>query len=298
MEVMNNILITGATGFIGKHLLRTFVTQNNNHVTILVRENVNLDMIHDLQDSITIHYYTGDYHSIDTVFKHNCFDYVVHLAAMSCYDCPPEDVSNMIDANITLGTFLLAAMKQHGCRYFINTSTYWQHYKDQHYQPVCLYAATKKAFEDIIDYYCLDQRMTAISLKLYDVYGYDEHRNKLLNHLLTAPPEQPIALTPGEQKLYMVFIDDVIRAYQTSMHLIVSQNKGHTVYGVYGEQKYSLKDMVKIVEEVTNKNLAIKFGAKDYNQFQIMDAFAENRLPGWHAKVSLEQGLHIILNHL
>ena len=146
----------------------------------------------------------------------------------------------MIDSNIKLGTFILEAMKQHGCKYFINTSTYWQHYKNYN-QPICLYAATKKAFEDIIEYYCIDGGIKAISLKLHDVYGYDDHRGKLLNTLIkNGDSEKVFNLTKGEQKLYMVFIDDVIDAYIEALALIKkdhNSNESHAIYGIFGKEK-------------------------------------------------------------
>ena len=293
--MIKNILITGATGFIGKHLLRRFVKNKEYKVTILVQDNSNLDSIKNFKDKISIHKYKSNYDSIDKLFKNSKFDYVCHLAAIFCYGHKPEDISNMINSNIKFGTFILEAMKKYGCKYFINTSTYWQNYQNQNYEPICLYASTKKAFEDIIDYYCMDQKIKAISLKLYDVYGYDDHRNKLLNTLLTKQNNNSINLTKGEQKLYMVFIDDVIDAYQVAMKLIKKEKKKHSVYGVYGIEKHSLKDAIKIVQEVANKKFNIKFGAKNYNQFQIMDSFGINKLPRWNAKTSLKEGLKRIL---
>ncbi len=292
--MIKNILITGATGFVGKHLLRRLVKDAKYKITILVRKNSNLDLIEELKDQVVIGYYNSEYSSIDELFRNGKFDLVLHLAAVSCYDCPSENIANMIDSNIKFGTFILEAMKKYGCKYFINTSTYWQNYESEKYEPICLYAATKKAFEDIIDYYSMD-KIKAISLKLFDVYGYDDHRNKLLNTLLKQGDSGVIDLTHGEQKLYMVFIDDVIDAYKVAMDLVVTNMEKHSIYGVYGNDKYSLKEVIKMAEDVTNKKFNINFGAKSYNQFQIMDSFAENKLPMWDAKFSLKEGLRRII---
>jgi len=291
-----NILITGATGYIGKHLLKRLVEEKNK-VTVLVRKTSNLSLIKDLQSQIYIHQYNSDFDSIDELFNNKKFDYVLHLASISNYDHKSENIDDMIDSNIKLGTFILEAMKKHGCKYFINTSTYWQNYQNQNYQPNCFYAATKKAFEDIIDFYCISQEIKAISLKLYDVYGYNDHRNKLLNYLFTkSSNKKTTKLTAGEQKLYMVFIDDVIDAYQLAMNLIINHDQGHAIYGIYGKEKYSLKQIIDIAQEIANKKFNIKFGARDYNQFQIMDSYGFNKLPQWDAKISLKEGIKIILN--
>lgn len=293
---MQNILITGATGFIGKHLVRRFSQDKRYRVIILVRENSNLNIIKDYKDKISIYEYKSDYQSVENVFKNNKICYVFHLAAFSCYDHKSEDISDMIDSNIKLGTFILESMQKYQCQYFINTSTYWQNYQNNNYQPICLYAATKEAFEKIIDYYCLDKKFKAISLKLYDVYGYDDHRKKLLNTLLTRSTEDSIDLTAGEQKLYMVFIDDVIDAYINAMNIIKISKKQHSVYGVYGKDKYSLKEIIKILQELSNKKFNINFGKIAYHKFQIMDPVNVKKLPKWNAKISLKNGLKIILD--
>lgn len=297
MEVVKNVLITGATGYIGKHLLKRLINIRNYKITILVRSSSDLDIIKDLKDQIYIHNYESNYESIDLLFKKSKFDHVIHLASFASNYHSTSNVVDIIDSNIKLGVFILEAMKNYGCKYFINTSTYAQNYRDQNYEPISLYAATKKAFEDLIDYYCLDGNINSISLKLYDVYGYDDHRkHKILNSLI-AQTDNFINLTKGEQKLYMVFIDDVIDAYLAAMDL-VTEIKGHVIYGVYGEEKYSLKEVIKILEEVCNRKFNIKFGGINYSKFQIMDPFTENKLPGWNAKIPLRDGFRIMLNDL
>ena len=46
----------------------------------------------------------------------------------------------------------------------------------------------------------------------YDVYGYDDHRNKLINSLiLSNDSSKPTELTKGEQKLYLIYIPDYLQ---------------------------------------------------------------------------------------
>jgi CDP-3, 6-dideoxy-D-glycero-L-glycero-4-hexulose-4-reductase len=293
---MQNILITGATGFIGKHLTKRLSESNKYNITALIRQGSDLNLLSNIQNKIKIHYYTSNYSSINELFEKTNFDYVFHLAAFSIYDHQSEEISEILDSNIKLGTFILEAMHKYGCQYFINTSTYWQNYHNQTYQPICLYAASKKAFEDIIEYYCMDEKITAMSLKLYDVYGYQDHRNKLLNTLIKEKDRgRTFDLSPGEQKLYMVFIDDVIDAYLKAMELIKNSKK-HNIYSIFGKEKFSLKEIVKIAEESIGHQLNINWAKKSYYTFQIMDPFTENKLQDWEAKISLKEGIKIILN--
>lgn len=291
---MRNILITGATSFIGKHLVKRLLQLSYN-VTALLRETSDPAILGESKKQIDLHYFDSTYQSIDHLFSHKKFDCVIHLAAFSSHEHKSEQVSNIIDSNIKLGTFILEAMEKNSCRNFINTSTYWQNYGNEEYQPTCLYAATKKAFEDIVSYYCMNG-LTAISLKLYDVYGYDDHRSKLLNFLLrNRNSGQTFDLSEGNQKLYMVFIDDVINAYITAIDLLTA-TKGHQIYSIFGEEKYSLRKIIEIAQEVTKQKFMINWGRKPYYKFQIMDPMPENKLKNWQAKTSLAEGIKTILS--
>ena len=297
MAIIKNILITGATGYIGKNLAKRLINNKNYKITLLIRKNSNLNYFEDFKNKVSFHYYDSTYNSIEALFKTASFEYVFHLASIASYDHKSSDISDIIDANIKLGNFLLEAMKTYGCKYFINTSTYWQSYNNKINKPICLYASTKKAFEDIIDYYCLDNKIKAISLKLYDVYGYDDHRNKLINNLILNNNSKPIELTKGEQKLYLIYIDDVIDAYETAMKIVKYKKVNHKIYEIFGNEKYSLKEIIKIAEKIVKKKFNVKFGVKKYYEFQIMDPKGTNKLPKWNCKVNLQEGLKNILNY-
>ena len=63
-----------------------------------------------------------------------------------------------------------------------------------------------------------------------------------------------------------------------------------------GRDKYSLKEIIKILQELSNKKFNINFGKIAYHKFQIMDPFNVKKLPKWNAKISLKNGLKIIVN--
>ena len=285
------ILITGATGFIGGRLAQ-FLHQNRHQVTALVRPSSQYSNI----SSIPCHFYDGTYQSIAALFQKQTFDIVIHLASMATHDCPADKMESMIAVNITLGSFLLEAMRYYQCPFFINTSTYAKYYNGYKYKPISFYAATKKAFEDIIEFYTMDRTIRAISLTLYDVYGDHDDRHKLINQLVKSSPSQPpIAVSPGEQKLQMTFIDDVVNAYLQAMTLLPNIPDHHMIYGVYGEERHTLKDIVALIENLTGRTMPVAWGKNPYYPFQIMDPYFGEKLPHWEAKVSLKEGLSIIL---
>ena len=120
----------------------------------------------------------------------------------------------LVDSNVLVGTQVAEAMLRAGCRGIVNTGTSWQRDARGAYDPVCLYAATKQAFEDVLTYYVSAEGFAATTLRLYDTYGPDDPRPKLVNALAGALRSgTPLSLSPGEQLLDLVHIDDVTAAF-------------------------------------------------------------------------------------
>ncbi|OFW80875.1 MAG: hypothetical protein A3D15_03300 [Alphaproteobacteria bacterium RIFCSPHIGHO2_02_FULL_40_34] len=251
---------------------------------------------------IKFFYFDEDYDSIDVAFGSSNFDLVFHLAAFGNYEHESSAISRMIDSNIKLGAFILEAMKNHGCKNIVSTSTYWQHYGGKKkYEPIALYAATKKSFENIIEYYAISSGIKAITLKLYDVYGYGDHRKKFINSLFSAENGAKYDLTEGRQLFYMVFIDDVVDGYLTAAQLVSNRESDldgyHKVYALRGKEKYSLRQIVAMIFEISKKSFSANWGGKPYYPLQIMRPYSEKILPGWTSKTSLRDGIKIIIKN-
>jgi hypothetical protein len=52
---------------------------------------------------------------------------------------------------------------------------------------------------------------------------------------------------------------------------------------------------VAVLETLTGTPFSVQWGQKPYYPFQIMDPYFGEKLPDWEAKVSLKEGLTIIL---
>lgn len=109
MSSKKNILITGAAGFIGSHVLRLMVLKypESNFVNLdLLTYAGNLDSIKDLESASNYTFLKGDITDKDLVkdiFEEHQIDGVIHLAAESHVDRSIEDPMAFIHTNV-LGT--------------------------------------------------------------------------------------------------------------------------------------------------------------------------------------------------
>jgi len=231
---------------------------------------------------------------MDSIMANTKPDIVFHLASLFLSQHTSNDIERLIVSNVLFGTQLLDAMTAQGITKIVNTGTSWQHYENKPYSPVNLYAATKQAFEDIMQYYVEVERISAITLKLFDTYGPGDPRPKLMNLLLnTAHTGQLLLMSPGAQFIDLVHVDDVVNAYlMASDYLYMRANCGHDVFAVTTGQFVSLKNFVALFEKAAHKKLNIKWDARPYRSREVMNPWEEGKcLPGWQPSVSLKDGV-------
>lgn len=289
------ILITGATGYIGSNLIKRLLNTQNEIYTI-VRPSSKLNFINEIINKIDIFEYDKNIKNLTNYFNEINPDIVIHLASLFISEHKTENIDDLIESNITFGTHILEAMLKSGVKKIINTGTSWQHYNNEEYNPVCLYASTKEAFEKILEYYVESENFNAITLKLFDTYGPNDKRNKIINLLnKIAKTGETLDMSAGEQYLDLVYIDDVVEAYMKVIELIEKGNIKHKKYFVSSAKQISLKELVNLFEKINNIKLNINWGKRVYRKREVMKLYDKGDLvPDWKSDISIEKGLEKI----
>lgn len=289
---MSKIIITGVTGYIGSKLVRKLLNENN-IIYALIQEHSKLNSIDDIKDNINIIKYNKSIKDLIKLFNDIKPDLVFHIASLFIPQHEADDINNLIQSNIEFGTYILEAMAKSDTKRIINTGTIWQNYIDENYNPTCLYAATKEAFEKILEYYVEAENFNAITLKLFDTYGCDDPRNKILSFFdKISKTGEIIDMTSGEQYMDLVYIDDVVEAFISASNLTSNDSKQHKKYFVKTGNTIKLKDLAALYEKVFNAKLNINWGSKEYRKREIMKPYEDGEtLPNWKPNLMVEDGL-------
>ena len=285
-------LITGATGYIGSNLVRHLLGLDWD-VHIITRPNSNLTQLNNELDSITAHQHDGTSQGMVHVLGKAKPDVVFHLASLFLAQHKSEDIEQLVGCNLLFSTQLVEAMAMTGVKYLVNTGTSWQHYNNEQYSPVNLYAATKQAFEDILTYYAEAHGLKVTTLILFDTYGPGDPRPKLISLLWkTAASQQPLAMSPGEQIIDLVYISDVVRAFSMAADNVIQQAYNHMRYAVSSGKPMRLIDLVAAFQEITKIKLPITFGGRPYRQREVMVPWINyETMPGWKALIPFSTGV-------
>ena len=291
---MERVLLTGAGGFVGGHLAR-HLRAKGVEVAALAHAHAHAGQA---RPAVPHHAYDGTLDSVRRALASARPQVVVHLASVFLAEHRPEQLDALMDGNLRFGLHLMEAMSLEGVLRFVNAGTSWQHFGGAAYDPVNLYAATKQAFEDLVDHYVSARGFGAVTLKLFDTYGPDDRRGKIVSLLIHALRDgRALELSPGEQRLDLTHVDDVCAGFEAAaLRLLRSQRAGHERFGLGSGRTVSLRELVRLLEELSGRSLHVHWGARAYRAREVMrppPGLAP--LPGWDARVPLHSGLKVLL---
>lgn len=285
-------LITGATGFVGSRLACRLL-RDGWRVHVLTRAHSRAPDGPWLAGAAR-HVHDGSTEDLVRCMAEVKPDVVFHLASLFLSQHGAKDVQPLVSSNVLFSSQLLEAMHANRVGRIVNTGTSWQHYNNDDYNPVCLYAATKQAFDAILEYYVQACGIEAITLSLFDTYGADDPRPKLF-HLLrqAAAGGAPLDMSAGQQLIDLVHIDDVTHAYAlAAQRLLASAVTRHERYAVSSGQPLPLQELVRLYAEATRQQVAVNWGARPYREREVMRPWDSGQaVPGWRPNVGLRAGL-------
>lgn len=285
------VIVTGASGYIGKYLVRELLNNNYEVHLILRRPLTEADLPFKTEEVIQ-HIHDGSTEGLIDIYLKAKPITTYHLASLFIAEHNSYQVKDLIESNVMFGTMILEAMAVTECKHLVNFGTSWQNYENKENNPLCLYAATKDAFNSIVNYYVSIGKVQVVTLKLFDTYGRVDNRKKLLPYVKeNLYTNIEMELTKGEQLIDLVYIDDVIEAAIMAADRC-KLIKGHEVYGVSTKSGITLKGLFEIIRTVTDTNLITNFGAKPYRNREVMTLWSNYQwVPGWKPKTDLACGL-------
>lgn len=168
------ILITGGSGFIGKHLTNRLI--NDGHTIFNLDKVINDNLIAANQKIIDIY----DINISDDIFKN--IDCVIHLAAMVSVSKSFEDPINSFGNNVFLTMKLLSAAKLYNIKKFIFSSSAAVYgnkeglvSENDATEPNSPYGLDKLTCEKYIQMYCGLWNIDYLILRLFNVYGQGQN---------------------------------------------------------------------------------------------------------------------------
>jgi CDP-paratose synthetase len=270
-----NILLTGATGFLGSALAKHW-SQAGHKLTMLVRPTSSLRRVESLLPMVQFIKCTSDNEIIKLV-QDVSPDLIVHTAC--AYGRQGESALQIFDANVRLGMLLLDGILRGASTHvgFINTDSVLQ-------PSVNSYALSKHQFALWGDTLARQNpdRLQFVNIRLQHMYGANNNLNndpsKFVSYVLHAcKRNQPeLALTAGEQYRDFIYIDDVVSAYDIILQKLSELSVSDQI-DVGSGNSLSVRSFVEQIHSLTGSVTELKFGAIPYRINEPMLCKADTR---------------------
>lgn len=288
-----NILITGATGFIGRHLIPSLLKQYKNCQIMTI--NRDIEKANNLyNDSRCYNVFIDDLVYIEE-FKP---EVVFHLAAYLTSANDDDSISNILQANITFGVKLLNCLKAcPSLRLFVNIGTFAEYrFGSSSVSNAYLYSASKTAFKEFVDYYSNLCGYKYIHVVPYTIYGGKDTQKKIIDYLYDSLfIDTPVKMSGGQQVLDFIHINDVVSFFVFIIEKIerfTNLPNGEILHLGSGRGT-KIRELALILENKYNKKCNIDWGALSYRDMDVMHAVAPiGRLIelGWKPQILINDG--------
>lgn len=274
---MKKILITGAAGFIGKHLIPKIINAGYEVVEINHKDG-------DIVDEITWE-------------KFPEADLVIHLAGKSFVPASWNEPGTFIKCNL-LGT--LEALNY--CRKYNSKLIFLSSYL--YGNPTVLpisenaplsdanpYALSKHLAEDVCKFFSLNFKIDITIFRPFNVYGPGQPEDFLIPSIIRQIKNgEMIKVKDLEPKRDYIYIDDLV----TAILAAVENCKGLHIYNMGSGTSYSVKEVINLIQNIMGSNLVV-YSEEVRRKDEIMDTIADINLAvnelEWFPKWELAQGL-------
>lgn len=290
------VLVSGARGFIGAHLVRALLAKGA-IVHAIARE-----PLPELKGSDSVYWYAADIVDADRVrdiYLDAAPTVTFHAAA---YGVQPDDrdLWEAVKVNVMGSHSMFSAAELLPNHRFLYLGTRYE--SERYLRPVTesdvlapagIYGVTKAAGQLLLE------RMVAsddISLRvafLFGVYGPGEEKDKFIPHVITSLLNgvSP-SLTGCEQIRDYTYIEDVVAAL---MALAAVDDEDAKRVNIGSGRAVSLREVVDEVATILESKARIEFGSLPYRDDEIWqlvpDTGRTKRLLQWEPRVSLHEGL-------
>ena len=292
---MKNILLTGATSYLGKKLIQ--VLSSNEEYSLLKTA------LHSDQESNIVKVDLTQIEDIKNVLSQFTPAIIIHTGALVNLSREFKIGKECLNVN-TIGTMnLLESIKNNPACIFIYISSEEVYgngpipFKEsQILSPPSPYAISKVAAENFITWYAKEYRLKSVIIRFGTFYGPELPENKYfsqtIGHLLK---NEKVPINSGKKKRDYLYIDDAV---ELILKLLKADNfAAHQplVLNAGGGKSYSLLEVITLLKKLVNSESEMQIGVIPdiitEREEWLMDIGNAYEVLEWKPEIDLAEGL-------
>jgi NAD dependent epimerase/dehydratase len=313
------VLVTGAGGFIGSHLVEALLAQNC-HVKALVKYNSRGDLGHleslSPQQQAALEIFSGDI--ADPFFVASAVsgcDVVFHLAALIGIPYSYIAPQHYVNVNIQGTLNILESCRKAGIEKLVHTSTS-ETYGSAQFTPITEshplqgqspYSASKIAADKMVESYVLSYNLPAAIIRPFNAFGPRQSARAIIPTIITqalnySQTQHPVKLGALSPKRDFSFVRDTVEGF---IKIAESDQSIGEVINIGSGQAYSIGETLQIILRLLNQpDLPISLDSvrmrpdKSEVSLLLADNQKAKTLTGWEPQFTFEAGLEETIQYL
>lgn len=299
---MKNILVTGATSFIGVHLIKEYLNKNCKVVAVV---RPNSTKLRRLPKSDLLKIIETDMEKIEDIvgiLENKKIDIFYHLAWEGTR-MPYRNDPVLQNHNYKYAIKAMNTAIRLGCSIFIGSGSQEEYGKcvddiDENYEtnPITEYGKAKLKTYEVLKKIAKNNKIKFIWTRIFSVYGiYDYEGTLVMSALDKMKKNENVPLTLCLQNWDYIYVEDVARV----MYLLANTSCADGIYNIASGESKQLKEFVIDMKDICKSKSELQFGAIPYNNegvvsFKpIVDKLKQNI--GWSCNVNFKEGIKRIL---
>lgn len=279
---MKKILVTGGTGFIGNHLVKSL--ENIGHDVYILEKDAGEGP----------KYIRRDIRDKDINIER--FDYIYHLAAISSPSICENNKSEAFDINVngTLNIINKLNKNQHlvfGSSALVYNEDDRKHNESEVLDPQNFYGLTKKMSEELIGFLSSERGYKYTILRFFNIYGSGQSKGFLIPDVIEKYKklDQVQIVNPDAEKDF-IYIDDCISG-------LILALKGEGVYNVCSGHGTKVKDIYSLIKTNLNSSATDELRSSSNNSPLIGNNSKIKRSLGWVQKINIKDGIKLVIQN-
>jgi nucleoside-diphosphate-sugar epimerase len=307
---MKSILITGCAGFIGSSLTEELLSQSFQVIGIdnfddFYPRNIKEKNLEPSLKSTSFHFYEGDISNRETFnLIEEKIECVIHIAAKAGVRPSIMNPQAYIQTNVTGTETLLNWMNENGIKKFVfasSSSVYGNNTPVPFSEnaivdfPISPYAFTKKACELLNHTYHHLYQFDILNLRFFTVYGERQRPDLAIHKFVDSIyKNQPITMYgEGDTSRDYTYIKDIVTGIIAAMNYVSEQSGVFETINIGNSSPISLKDLVSLIYELTDKTQNIQFHPKQAGDVDVTysDISKAKKILNYEPSTTLREGL-------
>lgn len=289
---MRKVLVTGASGFIGRHTLKYLTPIFDEVHAIFNRRTAN--------ESNEIRWHRGDILDSDTRERIIKEVQPTHLLHLAWYAEPGKYADSLLNIDWLIASLdLIRKFKENHGERAVCAGTCFEYDLKYGYcseyttpkVPETIYGVCKNSLQDILQQHSLKTELSSAWGRVFYLYGPHEYPERLVSSVIVSLlKSEDVRCSEGLQKKDFLHVDDVASAF---VKLLESTVQGPVNIG--SGSPIAVKDLVLKIGKILKNEHRIKLGARPTSEAEPPLVLADNRRllteVGWNQKYCIDDGL-------